>query len=143
MVLLVLGIVGTVLELLLLDHTEDWWQLAPVILLGASLIVLIWHAVERGPASTKTLQATMLLFVLSGLAGLYLHYHGNAAFELEMYPSLRGVALFWEAMKGATPALAPGTMIELGLIGLAYSYRHPSLGHRRASVHDPASGANS
>jgi hypothetical protein len=48
-------------------------------------------------------------------------------FELETYPSISGLALFKEAMMGATPALAPGTMIELGLIGLAYTYRHPLL----------------
>jgi hypothetical protein len=55
------------------------------------------------------------------------HYQGNMEFELETYPSISGLALFKEAMMGATPALAPGTMIELGLIGLAYTYRHPLL----------------
>jgi hypothetical protein len=52
-------------------------------------------------------------------------------FELEMYPGLSGLELFREAMKGATPALAPGTMTILGLLGLAYTYglaptNHPS-----------------
>ena len=64
---------------------------------------------------------------MSGVVGLWLHYQGNTEFELEMYPSLEGLALFWEAIRGATPTLAPGTMLELGLLGLAYMYRHPVL----------------
>ena len=31
-------------------------------------------------------------------------------------------------VSGATPTLAPGAMVELGLLGLAYTYRHPALG---------------
>jgi hypothetical protein len=48
-------------------------------------------------------------------------------FELEMYPSMAGFELVRESMSGATPALAPGTMLVLALIGLTYSYRHPRL----------------
>ena len=32
-----------------------------------------------------------------------------------------------ERLTGATPALAPGAMVQLGLIGLAYTFRHPAL----------------
>jgi hypothetical protein len=35
--------------------------------------------------------------------------------------------LFREALSGATPALAPGTMVQFGLLGLLYTYRHPRL----------------
>jgi hypothetical protein len=122
------GTVGTGLELLLLDHTEDWQQLAPVVLLGASLLVLAWHGAAPGRASVRTFQGLMLLFVVSGAVGLWLHYRGNVEFELEMYPALAGVGLFWEAVKGATPTLAPGLMILLGCLGLAFTFRHPALG---------------
>jgi hypothetical protein len=37
-----------------------------------------------------------------------------------MAPALTGVALFREAMMGATPALAPGSMSMFGLLGLLY-----------------------
>ena len=40
---------------------------------------------------------------------------------------MRGLELVWEALKGATPALAPGAMAQLGLVGLAFAYRHPLL----------------
>jgi len=121
------GIAGTGLELLLIPHTEDVWQLVPLILFAAALAVLVWHAAAPGRASVRTLQLVMTAFVASGVAGLLLHYRGNLEFELEMHPGAAGWELFREAIAGATPALAPGTMILLGLIGLAHTWRHPAL----------------
>ena len=125
--ILVLGITGTGAELLLLGHYEDAWQVAPLVLFAVSLAVLAWHGVTRGVASVRALQGLMAMFVVSGALGVYLHYIGNAEFELEMYPDRRGFELFKEAMAGATPALAPGTMVLLGLIGLVYTHGHPAL----------------
>lgn len=119
------GLLGTGTELLLLGHTEGLGQLTPLLLMLTSILVLGWYAALRSPAGLRAFQGTMILFLLSGCAGLYLHYQGNVEFELEMYPSRRGLELFWEAIRGATPALSPGTMMVLGFLGLAYSYRHP------------------
>ncbi len=121
------GVVGSGVELLLLEHTEDVWQLSPLILMGLALAVMVWLVLDQRRVSVRVFQATMLLHVASGLIGLYLHYRGNVEFELEMYPGLSGMALFWEALKGATPSLAPGTMLVLGLLGLLYTFRHPAL----------------
>jgi hypothetical protein len=74
----------------------------------------------------------MVLFVVSGALGLLLHFKGNVTFELEMEPSVSGWPLIWAALRGATPALAPGTMVQLGLIGLAYTYHHPALRARQS-----------
>jgi len=123
-----LGVLGTGAELLLLEHTEDLWQWVPLLLIALSLAALILHAAIRRAASVRIFQATMVLFLLSGVAGLLLHYKGNVEFKSETNPSLAGLELFWEAMKGkAPPALAPGVMIQIGLLGLAYTYRHPAL----------------
>jgi hypothetical protein len=124
---LLLGIVGTVTELFLLEHTEDTWQWAPIALLGLGLAVLAWFAVGPGPASLRAFRGVMVMFLVSGVLGVWLHYRGNVEFELEMYPDLSGLKLFKDAMMGATPALAPGTMIQLGMIGLAWAFRHPAL----------------
>ena len=122
---LVLGLVGVGLELLLLEHFEDWRQQTPLALIAGALVVLVWHGLHRSPASLRVLQVLMTVFIAAGAFGLVFHYQGNVEFELEMHPSASGFDLFREAIMGATPALAPGTMIQLGLIGLAYSYRHP------------------
>ena len=125
--ILVLGLVGTGTELILLGHTEGWQQLVPVVLVGLGLLVLGWYGITRRTQSLRVLRWTMGLFVTSGFVGLMLHYRGNVEFALETYRTLAGWDLFREAMTGATPALSPGTMIELGLVGLAYTYRHPML----------------
>jgi hypothetical protein len=68
----------------------------------------------------------MVLSLASGFVGLLLHYRGNVEFELEMYPDLAGWKLFKDSMMGATPSLAPGAMMQIGLIGLAWTFRHPA-----------------
>lgn len=130
LILFVIGVVGTGLELVLLGHTEDVWQLSPLVLMALSLVVLGWRLRDRRAACLQWFQGIMGMFVLSGLVGLWLHYEGNMEFEREMYPSLTGVELFLESLTGATPTLAPGTMLELGLLGFAYTYRHPDLARR-------------
>lgn len=126
LITLVVSLVGTLAELLLLEHFEDAWQWAPIALLAAALLTLGWHALERGPLSLNVLRGLMVLCLVSGFVGLLLHYRGNVEFELEMYPDLSGWKLFKDAMMGATPALAPGAMVQLGLVGLAWTFRHPA-----------------
>ncbi|MBI3005162.1 MAG: hypothetical protein HYY49_07055 [Ignavibacteriales bacterium] len=69
----------------------------------------------------------MLLFLLSGVVGSVLHYRGSREFALEAYPSMTGNEVFWRSIQGAAPILGPGIMIQFGILGLAYTYRHPSL----------------
>ena len=124
LVIFLLGTVATIAELFLLEHTEGW-QIAPLVLLALSLVTFAWHALGKSKNGTRAFQATMLLFGAGGILGTILHYNGNVEFELEMYPSLGGMELFLKALHGAFPALAPGMMIHLGLVGLAYAYLHP------------------
>jgi hypothetical protein len=127
---LAIGAVGTFAELLLLGHYDDVSQLIPLVLLGLVAATLAWHTFDRGPLPLRALQVLALVSMASGALGVYFHYQGNVEFELEMYPDTTGLALFKKAMTGATPALAPGTMVELGLIGLAYTIGHPRLQRR-------------
>ncbi len=117
----ILGIFGTFIELLLLDHTEDFWQLLPLILLGIGLISFLISSFSETPIKLKLFRIVMIFFILSGITGVWMHYQTNVEFEKEMYPGLEGLGLFTEAMKGATPSLAPGAMLMLGLIGLLRS----------------------
>lgn len=115
------GSVGTGAELLLMEHTEGVWQNVPLVLVAIRCSGLAVMAIKPGRAQLRAFQLVMALFVASGLAGLWLHYRGNVEFELELRPGSSGLELFRESMMGATPALAPGTMILLGAVGLAYS----------------------
>ena len=126
----VVGVVGTSVELVLIEHYEELWQLAPLLLMLASLLVLAWYGAARSAAAVRAFRGVLALFVVGAGVGIVLHYQGNVEFELERAPSLGGLALVWEAVRGATPALAPGTMLQLALVGLAWSFRHPALDGR-------------
>jgi hypothetical protein len=130
-VVLLVGMSGTLAELLLLRHVEDALQLAPVILLGCGLGGVIWHAWTPSPTSATALRLLMALFVAAGLAGIYFHFAANVEFQKETDPSLSGTALVWRALEATVPpALAPGVMLQLGLVGLAYTYRGSGVGDR-------------
>jgi hypothetical protein len=44
-----------------------------------------------------------------------------------MHPELTGLSLMREALKGQMPpVLAPGIMVQLGVLGLAWTWRHPA-----------------
>ena len=126
-VLLVTGLVGTALELLLIEHLEDWWQRIPLVLIGSALCALCWHGLAGSKASVYTIRAIMVLFLASAAGGIILHTKGNREFALETRPGLAGGAMVTEMLTGAFPALAPGTMALLGLIGLLFTWRHPAL----------------
>lgn len=124
-----LGVLGAGTELLLVGHTESWQQWVPLGLIGLSLLALLLQAVAPTAVTMRIFQAAMLLLMLSGGAGVILHYQGKVEFKLESNPALSGLELFREAVMGAAvpPVLAPGFMFLLGLLGLAYAYRHPTL----------------
>ena len=115
---LIAGLIGTGLELALLEHYEDIWQISPIVLLAVGLAGSIWHITAPSHISGRVLGIIMLAFIAAGLLGLGLHFKGNMEFELEMYPGLTGWSLIWKTLEGAVPALAPGTMIFVGLVGL-------------------------
>jgi len=123
--ILMLGMTGTVVELLLLKHDEDWIQLIPLVLLAVGVVAVVTHAVRPTPAAAGVVRVTMVGFVAAGVAGLYFHYRANVEFQLEGDPALSGRALVMKALEAKTPpALAPGVMVQLGLIGLAYTFRY-------------------
>jgi hypothetical protein len=124
--ILIIGLVGTATELLLLDHDEEAIQLVPLVLIAIAFVTIAWHALNPGGASLRLFQTVMVLFIVAGGLGTILHYRANVEFQREVDPSIAGRALIVKAMKAkAPPALAPGTMAQLGLIGLAYAYKYP------------------
>jgi hypothetical protein len=132
--LVLAGAGGLALELLLLEHYDSPWQWAPLALLALVLLVGGALVARPGPRLLRTFRGLMALCAAAGVLGVYLHFRGNVEFELEGDPSRGGLVLFWEAVRGATPALAPGALSQLGLLGLAVAFRHPLL---RSSPSDP------
>lgn len=126
--ILLFGLVARAADLLLLNHYEETAQLIPLGLIGVAIGLLVWHGVRPGPLVMRLFQVAMALFVASGFVGVALHFEGNAEFQGEIDPSINGLDLVWKVMRAkAPPALAPGAMVELGLLGLVYAFRHPVL----------------
>jgi hypothetical protein len=125
--LIFLGIVGLQVELALLRHADSFEQWIPHVALMIGLLSTFSVYIRPGPATLRAFQIVMVTFLVVGALGVYLHFMGNVEFARERSPSLSGAGLVWKALRGATPALAPGALAQLGLLGLLYTYRHPAL----------------
>jgi hypothetical protein len=123
--LVLIGIVGLIAELLLLGHTDSATQWIPLVSLGAGLATTLAVRFAPGRATLRAFQFVMLVFVIAGGVGVYLHFAGNIEWIHERTPELGGWPLVWKALRGATPALAPGALAQLGLLGLVYAWRYP------------------
>lgn len=135
------GATGTAIELVLLEHLDGWKQWVPVALLAIGVLVGTWVAVKPGAVGLRVFSALLWIYLVAGAVGTWFHYQGNVEWELERTPEIAGFALFKAAMEGATPSLAPGTMIQLGLIGLLFTWRHPESARR--DQHLPPAGVTS
>jgi hypothetical protein len=136
---LVVATTGMAVELIFLGHAEGFWQLAPIVLLGLGVPALLGLAWFPHPRVIRSVRVLMMLFVASGLLGAVLHYRGNQAFELEMYPTRQGFELVRETLAGATPVLAPGSMSLIGVVGLIMTFRYPSAPSAQADLEEVAS----
>ena len=121
------GVAGTLVELLALGHYEDSWQIAPLFVLSVALVSAGLQVFAAGRSSLGMLKTVAVIMLVAGAAGIILHYRGNLEFQLETNPDLAGWDLFTKIVHAKVPpALAPGVMAQLGLIGLIYCFRHPS-----------------
>ena len=121
-----LGTLGIGVELVALEHYEDQWQLVPLFVLSASLVSAVLQLTVGGPMALRLLRVVSVAMMAAGVAGIVLHYRGSLEFQLETYPDLASWDLFVKVVHAKVPpALAPGAMAQLGLLGLIYCFRHP------------------
>jgi hypothetical protein len=128
---LVFGCVGLIGELVLLEHYGELTQLPPLVLCTAMTLAVVAHWIGGGAKSVRALQVVALLMVLAGAMGVYFHSADNldnAKRDAEEFSEPTSGSAFWmTVVKGEAPTLAPGTLIQFGLLALLYAYRHPSL----------------
>lgn len=121
--IIVLGLIGTMTELILLEHDEKALQFVPLVLMVLGAVTLAWYAAAKSTASLRAMQVVMGIFVLSGFAGMAAHFNGSMEYQLELNPDLSMAELLDKIIHAkAPPLLAPGMMIQMGLLGLAYAY---------------------
>lgn len=126
--LVAFGLIGLATELTFLEHYEELWMAIPFAAIVAALVAVSWLAFSPSVAAVRLTRIVMALFVAVGALGVVLHYQGSLEFQVDMDPTATASQLFWKVMHmKAPPTLAPGAMIQLGLLGLLITYRHPAL----------------
>lgn len=120
---LLFGMAGLLVELALLQHYEDRTQQIPLALLAIGILAVVADlGVARG-WSRRVVQVAMGSFIVAGLLGVYFHFHGSREFQLEMDPQMSGLNLVWHVLRAKSPpTLSPGTMVQMGILGLGYAY---------------------
>ena len=120
---LIFGMAGLLAELALIAHYEDASQWIPIALLAAGLLAVLAEIVLHRSWTQLSIQLVMVLIVGAGLLGVYFHFNGSREFQLEMDPQMRGTTLVWHVLRAKSPpTLAPGSMVQLGILGLGYAY---------------------
>ena len=145
LVLAGLGVVGTVPELLLLHHYNGKDQLIPFFTLGLSGIALIVVVIRQTASTIRALQVVMILTILSSGIGVLEHLKANArnAGTLqngERFPT--SINAIISGFDGFAQLLAPGVLVQVGLLGLAFTYRHPKIMNTSATREAPGSVAS-
>ncbi len=128
---LLLGCVGLIGELVLLEHYSELTQIPPLALCAAMALAVLAHWIGGGAKTVRAIQTVALLMVVSGAVGVFFHGEENlehAREEAEEYGEAAAGREFWtNVVKGEAPMLAPGTMIQFGLLALLFAYKHPAL----------------
>jgi hypothetical protein len=127
LVLSILLFCGTVVELLLVKHWGDGVQLIPFGLCGIGSIATLIMLLRPRRATVLALRWCMMLVVCGSLFGIYEHLTNNIAFQHEIKPNAPMADVFVNAIAGANPLLAPGTLAVAAILALAATYYHPAL----------------
>jgi hypothetical protein len=113
------------LELLLIEHYEEPFMLIPFVLSGLALLAMSMVLIWPNKNVLRFFQVVMVLLIIGSLLGVFFHLSGNLEVVEEVHSDLRGLPMIWEVLSSAAPALAPGLLAQVGLMGLLYSYKHP------------------
>lgn len=69
----------------------------------------------------------MFLSVVTGILGSVIHFIFDVGWVAQKHAGLHATELIRMALGGQAPPLAPGMLMQLGLLGLLYAWRHPVL----------------
>lgn len=128
-----LSALGLLVELLLLEHWIATPQLTPLVTLTLVLASAVAVALRPKEGTVRVFRLVVGWAVVAGLTGIGFHLRDNVAFEREVAPGAAIGSSLWHALRGATPLLAPGSLVQLGLVGLIFTHGHPALRTSEAS----------
>ena len=113
-------LLGTFVELYLINHYTDIFQIIPIVCVAISFFSFLVLIFKVTRLTLKLFKFTLLSNSLIGLLGVFFHLNSNYEFEKEMKPSSDSWGLFVESLSGALPALAPLNLVILSMVGYSY-----------------------
>ncbi len=118
---------GTILELWVINHTEEAIQWLPFILCGVGLVVV--GAALLRPQRPVLIGVRWLMSVLiaGSVFGVIEHIESNLGFVLEIHPNATTEQILTGALGGASPLLAPAMLGLAAVLAIAATYYHPAL----------------
>lgn len=119
--------VGTLTELWLTEHTQEPLQLVPFVLCVLGLLAILAAWFKPQIQTLWTMRVLMGAFVLGALIGVSQHLASNWEIIVETKPQLAASEMFFTALRGAAPMLAPGILALIAILALAATYAHPAL----------------
>jgi hypothetical protein len=119
--------VSALIELVLVQHTNEALQLVPFGLCVIGLGTLGAVLLRPRRSTLLLLRAGMALVAVGGTVGVTVHLLRNMAFEQDIRPNVSLGGVFISALSGAAPLLAPGVFVFGALLGLVATYYHPLL----------------
>ena len=118
------GLAGSAIDLMFLDHHESVLQFAPFAAIGVAVAAVLWQLAAGSRGSALAVQIAMALLLATAGVGIGLHFNGSAEFQLESDPQAGGWPLVRKTLESkAPPVVAPANLALLGLVGLASMYR--------------------
>ena len=119
--------VGTIVELSLIGHWEDLPQFLPFILCTLGLGVVVAMLLRPQARTIRVLRWIMGITFAGSLFGVFEHIEHNFSFALEIQPNATVGQIFFDALGGANPLLAPGMLAVAAMLAMAATYYHPSM----------------
>ena len=114
---------GAAVELVLVDHYEDWKQLVPFVVIVLGLGTSAWLASSPGASAVRAVRVVAGLAVAAAGVGVGLHLWGNLEFVREVNAGAGFAEALWDALSGGNPLLAPGMVALAGVLAAAATYR--------------------
>jgi hypothetical protein len=114
---------GALVELWLVNHTEDLVQWLAFVLSAAGALAALLVLFRPGRTTVRVLRVCMVLIAVGSLYGIYEHVEGNIGFAQEIQPNAPTFRLVLSGLRGANPLLAPGILAVAATLGLSATYR--------------------
>ena len=124
---------GTIVELILEEHTKETLQFVPFVLCVIGFISVAAVLLRPQRSTVLGLRITMGVVALGGLLGMAIHLLNNFEFEQEIRPNAELGELLINTLKGANPLLAPGILAFAAIVALLATYYHPALAHQNTT----------